>query len=479
MNNMLSGLHRRGNFSLLLLIVLLSLLLGFYLVNNESMFYFFLIVIMIVFIFLKPIIGIYLALIFDLWFSGIKFLGANPRTYIAGVLISIMVISYILLKRGKVYASPLKKIFYPAIAFIVWVLVVNLFIAKAEIPASLRNASTFITRFSFCFLIPYFVDQERKLKSLLFFLLFILSISSFIGIAQVIIGGPFYSIRSFFGKIPFDFTWHNRAVGISLGPIDLSYQLLAGSIIAVAMFVSFESSNFFEKVFIGISSLLIGIGLLFSYTRTAIAGSLISILVMFILFWKVKRKFKFERVLMPILAIFFVVGLVLNASNLIPYKLTNLGGPSLEGRIPLFETALRIIKGNPLGTGITYYKEKAEEKYYYVKDTYEDARIVLLTTAHNHFLLIAGYYGIIGLLIFLIFLKKTFQASVLFYKRSTDYLLRGLSIGFLAYECGYIFHFFFHNAGPFKGDIIFWYILGMMLSGLNISLRLGQNKKIS
>ena len=178
-----------------------------------------------------------------------------------------------------------------------------------------------------------------------------------------------------------------RDSGISIGLLSFSYNF-----------------GRLTKRYVTIAALVMVGGLLSSYTRSAIVGVLVS--AVFSIYWLNRNRVKSPKKLVIITAILLGIGAIwVNQSGLFRYRLISTGGPTIEGRVPLFITAFNIAKENPLGVGTTKYEEYAEEQYFYVKHL-PMSKAVLQTTAHNHLLMILAYYGFPGAIILIVFLAK-------------------------------------------------------------------------
>lgn len=421
-------------------------------------------------IWMKPIVGLYLCVISDLWLSGIRFYGANPRTYIIIIIISSIFVSSIFRndsqKEGKIDLS----ILLPPILLLFWGIFINALLIQTPPSSYIRWAITFFATFSVAIAIPYLINDIKKLKHFFYWVAFVLSISALVGILQFSIGEPFYSIQSFLGKVPIAFSGAiARPLGLSHTYINFSYDLLAMLLLMIGIIGYYIPDSPKESFYIKVVTAIIVIALLANFTRSAIGGAIAGGITIFLLTKERKKKHIsiFVAIIMLLIAGIYASNITLKSYS----RALTLQDSSALGRLPLFKLGFVIAKNNPLGVGSGHIYMQEAKKYYSKVKSLEASKVVLTQTSHNHYLLILSYYGIPGFFLAMWFLWKITSMGRSLLNLAPNPFLKGIGLGSIGFFVGYILNTSFHNAGFFKGDNFFWYVLGIILAAYNIVSR--------
>jgi hypothetical protein len=98
----------------------------------------------------------------------------------------------------------------------------------------------------------------------------------------------------------------------------------------------------------------------------------------------------------------------------------------------------------------------------------DGAKAIGHLSPHNQFLNTLLYWGIPGfvLLIWLFIYKFMILFSIL---KSQDVFIWSVAFGILGVSVAYTVNSFFHNAGPFLGDVFYWYIIALIPALVRIS----------
>lgn len=427
-------------------------------------------------IWMKPIVGLYLCVISDLWLSGMQFYGANPRTYIIIIIISSIFASSILRGEWKKEGNINFYVLLPPILLLFWGLFINIVLKQTPSSTYIRWAITFFVTINIAILISYLINNTAKLKHFFYWTAFVLSISALIGILQFFIGESFCLLRSSLGKQEIAFAWEIvRPAGLSFTKILFSYELLSIFLLAVTVLALYGNASKAEKIFLSIISTIIGIAILVNFTRSAIGGIIIGGIGILLLTKEGKWKI-IASCLMGIGLVLFVISV--SSVHVKPYhRRIMLQDTSAFGRIPRLLLGCNIVIKNPLGLGGSSVLRGEIKKNLYVTGNMPGISIDS-ASAHNHFLNVAVYFGFPGVLLYIWFLWRLVRMERYLLESSKEQFLKVLSTGSVGFLIAYLFNSFFHNYGPMGGDNFFWYILGIILAAYNIVSRESEKEMV-
>ena len=419
------------------------------------------------FIIRKPVIGLYLAVIIELWFAGYYLFDIyylRPRLIILPFIIMIVFLKSILRGDEVRLSEKSRQAIFISILFLLWAFCLSTLIYKEDINALITPMARIGGGILVSTLIALLITDLEKLRNYLYAMFFAASLSALIGILQIFVGEPFYSIRKIFvsADLPITYMQSGRAAGLTFYYIPFSYQMLSvllvsSSIIAVIKFTSIK-----ERLFIILVNVILFTGLLLSYTRSAMFAFCIALVFMS---WRNVDK----RSVMIYSAIMISVVIIIATITLpgASHRMATLGDTSSASRIPLAKMGYVIASQNPLGVGPGRFHEYAD-KYYSSVSALRGSRLVLRNSSHNHLLNTLVYYGIPGFLLTIYFYIKVIQAIPKEIGK-VDPFFSSLTKNFSWILLGYFIHSSFHNAGPFVGDNFIWYIIGIVFALDNIA----------
>jgi hypothetical protein len=298
-------------------------------------------------------------------------------------------------------------------------------------------------------IIYYVFTLVRNEKDMVFFentIIFIASLSMFIAIFQFFNFDFAWEIRKTinFSNDPNDLVSmqlleENRPPGLAYFAVTYSYQMLILASIFVAKY--FENPTF-KNVMWAIFGVF---GLFASLTRSSLFGFIIAV-VAFIVF----RNFSLKNLLFTIvLIVIFGIGLVIQETR----DLSNINNLS---RYYLFLSGFNVFMDFIFsGVGGQNYIEFTSQYMasYSVRTWADDLGV------HNAFLVAFMKHGIL-MLIPIFYLYSIYFRNI----RLLKFEYFRLYVFFYLYMVSYTFHSFFHNAGMFNQDQLFWIIFAYLLA---------------
>ncbi|HEC93680.1 MAG TPA: O-antigen ligase domain-containing protein [Candidatus Atribacteria bacterium] len=423
--------------------------------------------------FLFPIIGVIGWIISEIFLGNYQIFGANPRTFIAFAFAFYFLIRELIIHKGKNLKAISGFIKIPLIILMVGIMI-NIFL-NTPFTNYFRWIVTFLSNISTVIFLGLFIKDEKILKKVVNIFIFILGINALVGIFQYIGIEQAYTIRQYLTKVEI-YAHQGRVLGLSRTCIEYAYVLQLGFALLLGLLFWQDKKRRIERIFLYISIWIIGIALILNGTRSAIGGIVLSIL--FYTFFD--KKLLGEKIYTPkrIFAIFFVI-LVLGFSTFSILKMLGLEyilsprqillkDPSAIGRIPRVKLALNVFIHHPLGVG--GWNNYVEKINFYWKNLGISRGIYWNEfSVHNHFLRTFVYYGIVGGILFILYILKLLKTCIVNYKNAAfSNYLKGVFLGGAIFIVAYCFNIFFHNAGPLAGDNLFWFWVGIIVSGINI-----------
>ena len=253
-----------------------------------------------------------------------------------------------------------------------------------------------------------------------------------------------------------------RAYGTFPHPNILAAFLLLG---LFSSYYFLSQSNFFEKKFsikipIVLAVFLISLGLVLAFSRTAwFLGLALSLA--YILFSKISRR----QALHILITLFFVFFLIISMLGglIFPRAEISLADPSVDQRIAYNKLGWHLLSKNPLGIGL------GNQVIYSVKNSLYQIfgmdQIWQWQPIHNIYLLIGSEIGVLGLIVFLIFIVwfLTGLARSLIKNRNPEISNLLLIVGLMLLSL-LAFGLFDHFPWTLQpGRLMFWLILGIIL----------------
>jgi hypothetical protein len=293
-----------------------------------------------------------------------------------------------------------------------------------------------------------------------------LSLSATIGILQAIFRGPFYDFKGFLightdlARIDI----RGEASGLALYSLMLAYQIVCVLPIFLSFFI-FLTFKKRERFMITVTAIIFALSLLLTKVRSAIVGVSFCIVGMMFLKRKSTKSVLSRKVVILSAAVIFVIFIYL----LFPVtELISLHDRSAQARLPLNVIGITIALQHPLGIGsLSEFNEFSTDNYEIVAHM-EGAEAVRYIAPHNQFLNTLLCWGIPGFTVLLLFFFFKFRVLTRLL-RSRDNFVWSVSFGILGVSVAYIITSFFHNAGPFTGDIFYWYVIGLIPALVRIS----------
>jgi O-antigen ligase len=262
--------------------------------------------------------------------------------------------------------------------------------------------------------------------------------------------------------------FESRVPGMTESALILSY--ITATVIPVIAGVLFVSKiSLQNKLLLGLSFLLIGPALYFTYTRSAILAVLFGIASLFV-FLKMRIRFEFILVaLMVIILIVQVSGIL--ESQYLSGRNEDTQESNAIGRKILYQAGLAIALDNPiLGIGgdnfenvAPQYRDSVDpELLQYEEEKFWSFSTLGSTEIHNDFLGIWVFYGIFAFLSYLFLYFVIIRTCVNSYIHSNRNFIKGLSIGLAAGLIAYGINAFYHNL--LSTFPLFWIIAGFSLA---------------
>ena len=230
----------------------------------------------------------------------------------------------------------------------------------------------------------------------------------------------------------------DKAMGLSLTPMSLAYQLMS----ALVMGVILVRANIMRLSHFNMLGSLI---LLISFSteiRSFILGVLVSLLIANLSHGQRSRMYT----LLGILVATIFLPIILSG-EIGEARVVNVDDGSAVGRIVLVKYGLNLARDNPLGFGWGFDTRDHFWLYWTELMTFQNPHAVYSHALHNYFLNVYLTYGFTGAVI----LGISFVSNP------------GLFMTVLFIFSGYFVNAVFHNAGVLNGDINFWYAYSVFI----------------
>ncbi len=362
------------------------------------------------FIFLLPWHTIYI--IREIFYGSEKWQYGTLSIYTSDVILILWIILSIYLYKDKIleYIPKKQKLITIALLFSLWSFLSILWANNQMI------AFYFAIKLSFA-LDLFFLVQIVPLNIRKISIVFVLStlLQSILGILQFITQQTF--AQKFLG-LQFHDVWHGgsaiinidgerwlRLYGTAPHPNIFGGVLLCALLLCIYLYTT-SSQNNLQKAFLLISTALFTTGILFTFSRTIWVASILSLLLTTIFIYK-KTYLKLKNIITPLVLIFatilLVIGLYQNIFLSRTTKDTSLAHNSISDRALYIDHAKYLIFNNSLvGTGVGNYTNTI-----YTAST-NNHPIWYYQPVHNIYLLITSEIGLIGIILFIIFILSIF-----------------------------------------------------------------------
>jgi O-antigen ligase len=405
-------------------------------------------------------------LIGEIFLGDFQIFGANIRTFIAISLGLYYLINDFVVHKGanSRLVVPFVKI---PLALLVLGIVLNIY---SNIPYidMLRWIGTFSSNILTVFLLGIAINKEKHLKQIIYIFILILTINATIGILQYVGIGEMYVLREYLAKVKIS-GQEGRSLGLSRDVIEFAYQIQLSFCIIFGMSFLLKERIVLRRILLVCTLFINIVALGFCATRSAIGGIVLSGFICFV-FGRRILGFNFKSNILSFVLLFVFVlcigGLYkFNVNNSTvtnnTVKILTLKDSSALGRWPRMKLAFTVFINNPMGIGTEDYGKYILPSYWTRVGSDSD-----MTTEeyspHNHYLKVFLHFGILGGLLFIVFMFKLFKLSFRLYKIVQIDLLKGFLIGGILFFMAYPVNIFFHNYGPLMGDNLFWFFLGLL-----------------
>lgn len=262
-------------------------------------------------------------------------------------------------------------------------------------------------------------------------------------------------------------SWGGRAVGLAESPIDLTNTLLffVMPLLGVILLARLSPRVRFLLTAILLTAMA---ALFFSFTRSWILSAAVALFAFVLLY---SGRYKRELVLLSVLAVFGFWYWSDFQSN--RYLLDASSDPSAATRPVLWDVGLNMALDHPfLGVGHNSFLELSPEYASRVSESLlerQDAASALgRYEPHNDYLNIWLSFGTGALILYLFVLFMTGKNYVEAFFRTSDPLVKGLSLGGLGALLAFAVNSAFHNL--FDSTLVVWLLAGFSLAITNLVL---------
>ena len=350
-----------------------------------------------------------------------------------------------LYRRPKIHyhSSPQNR----AVIFLYLIMVLSLVISQSQvstIKAFIRDTGYIVTAY---YLIPRYIDSEKRLKQLVIGCLIAHSLLTLYGFGtQAVMGIRIYSRIA--------------------NPFFIEHCIYAAFLVITFSFVLayyLDLSSGPVRNGLGIITAVIGCAIILTFVRAA----WFSVVILLIYYLTQFHKRKSAVDLIIILLMFLIAGLILLLTTDLGTMflqrfdtLTDLHYVANYDRLDRWIAAWEMWKDNPiLGVGWGAYPDLYP--YYSLLPGAYSSQIRM--GAHNLYLELMAETGIVGISVFFYLIYTFFYQSVSIKRRARSSFYRVFLIGMQGAMITYLIHAFLNNLGPSdKMGITFWFLLGMV-----------------
>jgi len=286
------------------------------------------------------------------------------------------------------------------------------------------------------------LNTPKRLRNAAFILLAVSALIGIDGIVQQFRGIDFLRQRILISRISATFQNQNN----------FSAYLVPILLLVTSLVFSPQLKKQFRFILFFLWSLL-GVCLIFTFTRSAWLGFLIGLVLMLFLSRKIK-------IAIPLICVFIIILISIPALR---QRLTYTFQPGGdEARLALSYSALEMIKENPLlgkglGTFMDHFPKYPASKALIKHGGYY---------AHNCFLQIWAEIGLFGLLSFLLFIGAVLYKGIrIFWGNQLPGQSQAVLLGLICAIFGFLVHSFFDTQlYSLQLSALFWFLLGITAS---------------
>lgn len=477
MKNLAQESFKRYNF--LIIGIFLAGLVGFITASgNMKLLILFCLGCLAIVIAVRPFFGLILSIPLVMWFSYTDLLWISAWNYILAFLIYLCIL--ILVKKQKIKINKYsQRILIIFILFIFLTIIVN-WINGIPFNSTLLNTGSLISVLLLGFCTMFFIKSEKQLIIFLYCLIGFMSISALVGIGQFLNIDFFWKLREIIAMTPEHISsqqilYRSNILGLALYSIPFGYQLTSIAPLNFGVLINKRHKSFFKRINLSLTFVFCFSALLFTLNRSAILGGIIGVLVIIFMNYSSMRL----RKLISLIIIFIFLLLILNmlTDNIVVNRF--LFSKIKTGMLPRELSVLRaidVVFSHPfgIGRGNPSYMNYLENSGIFFGGYIGEYSGVKIISPHNQFINIFLYYGFLGLFLLVLFYYYIFKGLFYLY-RNNNAFIRGVTTGLIGSFSAYIINSMFHNDGPFLGDPLNWYFVGVVMFLLNNYEKLSEN----
>lgn len=259
-----------------------------------------------------------------------------------------------------------------------------------------------------------------------------------------------------------------RMPGMAEDPLVLSFVLSSALPILAAIFLS-GRTKVGARLLLAVSSMLIVLGIYFTYTRSAALGAGVGIVAMALLLGK--------RIRVPIILAVLVVGLaIVLVSQIHETRFITQADDSSASRDVLRQAGIAIALDHPIwGVGVFDFPRVSEQYSHAVSQEalLRSGEDLGHLQPHNDFIFLAACYGIPTLIVYIVLVVLVLLLLLNSHRITRIPFIKGFSIGLIGALIAYLVNAYYHNC---LGSLpLFWVLVGFALSAAKLA---SMDKKI-
>ena len=404
----------------------------------------------------RPLWGVCLAALFDLWFSYVQALGVPPRNYVVLYLLGFAAVHAMRVGAPTFPRSAHRLVL--AVGFLAGLAALQTLISSGDnILDTLYGIGAGLgAGLAIALVTARFVSSERDAFTFVRFVTVVVTLSAVVALLQSAGIEAAWQLRERIGVSGLHIAERARVPGLTYFSIQLSYQLATLIPIIGSIWLSGTTGPVSRKMY-GLACATLGLALAATLSRSGLAGAVLGMLVVIALSQHRRRWLWLGMIALASVGIVTLFDL----SGRRDLSLAQL----ILDRWPHFITAVWIAWDNPLGIGSLHQFTQYASYYYSEIADIQGASVARYQTAHNQFLNVLVAYGLPFLVVFVWFYRELFVMLNRVRKRAAPASPRhALAVGLIGSFVGYQVNASFHNPGPFTGDLFNWYCIGLAVA---------------
>ena len=384
----------------------------------------------------------------------------NTRYVVTFFGLAMIFVLYPIMKWRMSFGPGAKRVVIPGVLFVflVYVATSNGFTSDLTFQAMRFYVAALIIMI----LIPTLIRNVDDFRLVGTIVLIVIVISSASAIMQ-----HFSSFGIPAPKIWRDGLFNGRSIGLSSSHISISNHAMVGILLLWGIVTQLKLERMHGRLILVLTA-IVGIGLYFTYTRSALAAVVLGAAFMTIfLSARIKKELIFALFLLAPILVFMLV------KENTRYTRDLSGDSSSAARSILWKTGLAIAKDYPyLGIGYDAFNVVAPDYADLVEVDENVSRLrvdkaAIKSQIHNDFLRVWVSFGALTLIPYILLLLGIAVNSLQAYFREKDPWLRGTSIGCFGAIIAYVVNSIAHNS--LDSGMILWVLAGLSLVLLRLS----------